>query len=145
MPPVSYSFALTLLMPPDVGGWDMRFQRISGFQVSMQPEEVREGGQNLYAQYLPMPYKYSNLVLERGLTQLSMLNIQCQIALNTFRFNPATALVALLDENDSPVASWLFLNAYPIRWSSSDLDANANSLVIDTIELTYTRFMRLTL
>lgn len=124
---------------------DIRFQKISGFRVSMSPQVLEEGGQNLFSHRLPQRYNYENLVLERGLVLDSDISRNFQDAMTTFRFAPATVLVSLLDERDDPVMSWAFFNAYPVSWQSSDLDANANSIVIETLELAYTRFQRMNL
>jgi phage tail-like protein len=124
---------------------DARFQKVSGFRVSMQPQEVEEGGLNIYSHRLPTRYSYSNLILERGIVMGSLLNLQFQDAMANYRFNPSTVLVNLLNENDHPVVSWLFMNAYPVSWSSSDLNADENKVVIETLELAYSRFQRLSL
>lgn len=124
---------------------DIRFQRISGFRVSMSPQTLEEGGQNTFIHRLPTRYNYENLVLERGLVLDSQLNSNFAEAMTTFRFTPCTVLVSLLDENDNPVTAWTFFDAYPVNWSSSDLDANANSIVIETLELAYSRFQRMKL
>jgi phage tail-like protein len=160
-PPVGYSFMANFFFRvPDVMGamslitrqpdlrkdsMDIRFQRISGFRVSMSPYYLEEGGQNLFEHRLPAKYSYGNLILERGLVVDSPLNYEFQQSMSTFRFSPGTVLVSLLNEKDEPVTSWAFFSAYPVSWSSSDLDANANSLVIETLELAYTRFQRMTL
>ena len=57
--------------------------------------------------------------------------------MSLFQFSPSNVLVSLLDKTSTPVASWLFLNAYPVKWSLSALNATANEVVIKTIELTY--------
>jgi phage tail-like protein len=48
-------------------------------------------------------------------------------------------LITLLSESKLPLAAWLFLKAYPVKWSTSDLTATDAALVIDTLELAYTR------
>ncbi len=60
--------------------------------------------------------------------------------MSLFKFYPGNVLVSLLDEESLPIANWLFLKAYPVKWSVSDLDATASAVVIDTMELAYTRF-----
>jgi phage tail-like protein len=152
LPPVGYYFKVEFL---SIGGllsaalpsvkMDMRFQKVSGFRVNMSPESVKEGGQNLFTHRLPNPYEYGNLVLERGLTRLSMLNVDFQEAMSIFRFNTGNAFVTLLDEKDDPVVAWLFMKTYPVSWSSSDLNADENKIVIDTLELAYTRYQRISL
>jgi phage tail-like protein len=49
-------------------------------------------------------------------------------------------MVTLFNEKSIPLAGWFFTKAYPVKWSVSDFDAEANGVVIDTMELAYTRF-----
>ena len=43
------------------------------------------------------------------------------------------------------MGAWLFMDAYPVSWSSSDLDAAKAEVLIDTLELAYTRMQRMSL
>ena len=52
-------------------------------------------------------------------------------------------MVSLLDEAGTPVSSWLFINAYPVKWTVSSLDADSNTVVIETLELSYQRMQTL--
>ena len=47
LPPVGYYFKINLLIPPDAAGLDLRFQKVSGLNVSMTPKAVLAGGQTL--------------------------------------------------------------------------------------------------
>lgn len=124
---------------------DARFQKVSGFRVSMSPYDLEEGGQNTHSHRLPTRYSYGNLVLERGIVLGSVLNLQFQDAMANYRFSPGNVLVNLLNEEDYPMVSWLFMNAYPVSWSSSDLNADENKVVIETLELAYSRFQRISI
>lgn len=117
---------------------DIRFQKVSGLSVEVETEPVNEGGQNLYTQRLPKGIKYNNLVLERGMVIGSPLNLEFNATMSLFKFATSNVLVTLLAEDKSPLAAWLFLKAYPVKWSTSDLAAEP-ALVIDTMELAYTR------
>ena len=118
---------------------DIRFQKVSGLSAEVETESVSEGGQNLYTQKLPKGVKYNNLVLERGMVVGSPLNLEFNAAMSLFKFATSNVLVTLLDETKLPLAAWLFLKAYPVKWSTSDLNATDAALVIDTMELAYTR------
>ena len=118
---------------------DIRFQKVSGLRGTVKTREVNEGGQNLYTHKLPERISYENLVLERGMVVGSPLNIEFNVALTTFKFAPSNVLVTILSESSVPLGAWLFIKAYPVRWSTSDLDASQNNVVIDTMELAYTR------
>lgn len=145
-PPVGFYFVVNFfaggLAPNPV---DIRFQRVSGLKASMSPVTLEEGGQNTFVHRLPGRFTYDNLVLERGLTIASMVNLEFQQAMTTFRFNTGNVLVTLLNESDAPVSAWLFLKTFPVSWASSDLNADENRVVIDTLELAYTRFQRINL
>jgi len=140
-PPVAFHFLVTFY----VGGVvenpiDIRFQRVSGISADISPETYEEGGQNLFSHRFPNRVSYGNLILERGLMIGSPLAMEFKAALNTFTFLPGNVQVFLLDGNSDPVASWMFLKTYPVRWSISDLNATSNEVVIETMELAYTHF-----
>jgi phage tail-like protein len=117
---------------------DIRFKKVSGLSAQVETQSVGEGGQNLYTQKLPTGISYGNLVLERGMVIGSTLNVEFNIAMTTFKFAPSNVLVTLLSEDKIPLAAWMFMKAYPVKWSTSDLDVEPG-LVIDTMEPTYTR------
>ncbi len=118
---------------------DIRFQKVSGLSAEVETEAVQEGGQNLYTQKLPKGIRYNNLVLERGMVVGSPLNLEFNASMSLFKFSTSNVLVTLLNENKLPLAAWLFLKAFPVKWSTSDLTATDAALVIDTLELAYTR------
>ena len=143
-PPVGFYFMVTFL----VGGLipnplDIRFQKVSGMTSTIETSEVREGGENLFVHRLPTRVTYDNLVLERGMVIGSFLNGEFNFAMSTLRFEPGRVIVMLLNVENKPIAAWLFQDTYPLRWAVSDLDANQNAVVIDTMELAYTRFQNL--
>jgi phage tail-like protein len=124
---------------------DIRFQRVRGLSATVKTTSVTEGGQNLYTQKLPERVDYGNLVLERGKVVGSPLNIEFDAAMTTFKFAASNVMVTLFDESAIPVSAWLFIKAYPVRWSTSDLDATEKGLVIDTLELAYARMQIMTI
>jgi phage tail-like protein len=118
---------------------DIRFQRVRGLSAQVDTTSLHEGGQNLYTQKLPTGISYGNLTLERGIVLGSPLALEINVALSLFRFRPSNVLVTLLDGTGIPLSAWFFYKAYPVRWSTADLDANDKSVLIETIELAYAR------
>ena len=118
---------------------DIRFQRVSGLSATIETTTVNEGGQNLYAHRLPRRVGYQNLVLERGFVIGSPLNIEFNVAMTLFKFAPSNVLVTLLSADAVPLAAWLFLKAFPVRWATADLNGREDQVLIDTLELCYTR------
>ena len=118
---------------------DLRFRKVSGLSMTVETENVVEGGQNLYTQQLPQRVSHGNLVLERGMVVGSPLNLEFNASLSTFKFTTSNVLITLLGESKLPLAAWLFMKAWPVKWATSDLDAEQPGLVIDTMELAYAR------
>ena len=143
-PPVGFYFMVTFLIAGIIPNLlDIRFQRVSGLSATIETTEIKEGGENLFAHRLPTRVTYDNLVLERGMVIGSALNVEFNLAMSTLKFQPGNVIVMLLNAQSVPVSSWLFQETYPLKWSVSDLDANQSSVVIDTMELAYTRFQSL--
>lgn len=59
--------------------------------------------------------------------------------MSQFKFSPGNVLVSLLNGAGIPISSWLFMKAYPVKWRISDLDADQNQVLIETMELIYHR------
>ncbi|EDM80958.1 hypothetical protein PPSIR1_25301 [Plesiocystis pacifica SIR-1] len=143
-PPLGFRFLVTFFIGgiyPNVV--DLRFKRVGGLETKVNTTTVTEGGQNLYTHRLPNRIDYGNLTLERGYVIGSPLNIELNIALSTGLFTASNAMVTLLGESGVPLGAWFFIKTYPVRWATSDLNADQEEVVIDTIELSYTRMQAL--
>ena len=125
---------------------DFRFQKVSGLSTEVQLETVNEGGKNLHSHRLPKKITQNNLVLERGhSTSLipSPVNIAFMDSFSNFQFNACDVLITMFSDVlgvPVPVGAWLFMKAYPVRWSIGDFDAQSSSVLVHTMELAYTRF-----
>ena len=142
--PLRFRFGVSFL----VGGLvpntiDTRFQKVQGIAAEVTTTTIEEGGQNLFTHRVPQRVSYGNLVLERGFVVGSPLNIEFNVAMSQFAFLPSNVIVYLLNQQANPIAAWMFIKAYPVKWTSSDLDATEESLVIDTLELAYERMQTL--
>ncbi len=142
--PLGFRFAVVFL----IGGvlpnpLDVRFQRVSGLSATIETTTIAEGGQNLYTHRVPKRVGYQNLVLERGFVIGSLLNVEFNAAMSLFKFAPSNVIVSLLDERGIPLSAWLFLKAFPVKWATADLNAGDEKLLIDTMELSYTRMQAL--
>ncbi len=116
---------------------DIRFQRVSGLSATIDTTTVNEGGQNLYGHRLPRRVGYDNLVLERGFLVDSPVKREFDSAMTTFKFSPCNVMVTLLGASAAPLAAWLLLKAFPVRWATADLNAREDQVLIDTLELCY--------
>ncbi|MFD0861707.1 phage tail protein [Sungkyunkwania multivorans] len=141
-PPVGFHFKVefTRLDGIELKSNDHQFQSVSGLSVDLETEEIAEGGENRFKHKIPVRTKYPNLVLKRGLLKDSGLITWCKNALENYEIVPADLSVSLLDEKHEPLFSWNVVHAYPVKWNVSDLNAEENKIVIESLELTYNYF-----
>lgn len=123
---------------------DTRWTEVGGLNVELTTEELIEGGENRFVHKLPQRAKYPNLVLKRGYFSSlpSPLITWAANAINNFDIKPCQVSVILLDDTHMPAQIWSFKNAYPVKLTMGDFKATDNSVLIETIELTYQFFKR---
>ncbi len=119
---------------------DVRFQSVSGLSVEYEYEEYKEGGENRFVHKLPVRTKYADLVLKRGMLTDSEVIKWCLAAFRDRDFKPSDIDIILMNEKGDPLRTWSITHAIPKKWIVSDLNANENALVIETLELTYQYF-----
>jgi phage tail-like protein len=140
-PPVGFHFKVEFQGAGSTDA-DNRFQEVSGLAAEVTTEELVVGGENRFAYRLPTGAKYSNLVLKRGMLKDSGLISWITNALGNFQFSPVNINVYLLDENHDVLVTWVFMQAYPVKWAISDFRAQDSSIVVETLELAYQYFRR---
>jgi phage tail-like protein len=138
-PPVGFHFLVAFELFP-LSVQDGRFQEVSGLNVEMQLETVREGGELRFEHQLPVRTKYSDLVLKRGLFVGSGVYQWCQNAFENFEFQPANLVVSLLNESHLPLLLWHVIHAIPKKWDISAFNAEQNTIAIETLTLAYQYF-----
>jgi phage tail-like protein len=119
---------------------EMGFQEVGGLTATVGVKELPEGGENRFKHALPDRVTYSKLTLKRGLITDSSVLQWCINAISNFEFKPITIFVKLLDENHQPLVTWEVVNAYPVKWSVSNFNAEQNSIVVESMELAYQYF-----
>ena len=102
---------------------------------------MNRGGQNIITKRLPKRLVYDNLVLERGFVVGSLLNTQLNDVMNEFKFFRSDVLVTMFNEAAAPISAWLFKEAFPVRWATADLNAQEDRILIDTLELSFSRLI----
>ncbi|MFM7360678.1 MAG: phage tail protein [Cyanobium sp.] len=120
---------------------DIRFQRVSGLTIRVETEPLQTGGRNTARKLVPRRLAYENLVMERGFVIGSPLKLQLDAMINEFKFLRADVLITLFSEEAIPIAAWLAMEAFPVRWSTADLNAQEDRVLIDTLELAFTRLL----
>lgn len=138
-PPVGFHFLVRFELSPQVVD-DTRFQEVSGLEAEMEMESFTEGGQNRFTWQLPKRTRYSDITLKRGMAIQSPLIGWCRDALENFSFAPVNLTISLLNEQHQPLTSWYVVSAIPKKWSVSNLNAEENTIVIESLTLSYRYF-----
>jgi phage tail-like protein len=137
-PPVGFHFKVEFV---NIGNDnDIRFQSVSGLNVEYDVESIKEGGENRFEHKLPVRSKYPDLALKRGMLVDSKIIQWCLDAFQKRSFQPAEINIMLLNEQHTPIKTWHVHRAWPRKWIVSDFNAQENSIVVETLELSYTYF-----
>lgn len=119
---------------------DSRFQSVGGLSVEYDTESFKEGGENRFEHKLPVRTKYPDLVLKRGMLTDSEVIKWCLKAFQDREFSTIDITVKLLNEQHEPLKTWQVHKAWPKKWSVSDFNAQENSIVVESLELSYQYF-----
>jgi phage tail-like protein len=139
-PPWSFYYKVEFMLDARPGPADARFQTVSGLSVEYDFESFKEGGENRFEHKLPVRTKYADLVLKRGMLMGSAVLDWFTAAFRDREFRPADVNVILMNEQGQSLRTWNVAHAIPKKWLISDLNANENSVVIETMELSYRYF-----
>lgn len=137
-PPVGFHFKVDFV---GIGNDnDSRFQTVSGLNIEYDTEAYKEGGENRFEHKLPLRSKYPDLSLKRGMLTDSKVISWVLDALQNRTFKPVQINVMLLNEEHQPLKTWNIFNAWPKKWALSDFNAQENSVVIETLDISYNYF-----
>jgi phage tail-like protein len=137
-PIAKYHFKVSL------GGAELSFQEAQGLETSTDVIEYRHGDSLDFHKIKQAGLvKVSNLTLKKGVFQggselIDIFNhLQNDKGYYSIKGNRIDIDVYLLDEQGSPVMHWNIHNAFPIKYSGTDLKSTANEVAIESIEFAY--------
>ncbi len=137
-PPVGFHFKVEFI---GIGSDnDIRFQSVSGLTMEYDTETFKEGGENRFEHKLPVRTKFADLSLKRGMLTDSKVIKWCLDAFQNRDFQPVDINITLLNNKHQPLKTWQVHRAWPRKWSVSDFNANENSVVVETLEISYSYF-----
>jgi len=115
-----------------------RFSECSGLEFESETFDYKEGGLNSRIHRFPGRFKFTNLTLKKGIaTDGQQLWNWVE---NTVKGQITThsVTVTLYDlSGQNPLRTWVFQDAYPIKWSAVALSADQNAIAIETLVLAH--------
>jgi len=142
IPVAGFYFKLSLGDSASLNDKEAAFQEVSGISMNLRVQEVTEGGENS----VRGRKEYSDLVLKRG--HLYKDSKLCNWIENTMtnEFNspiqPQSITVQLFDGERNALSTWIFTNAYPVKWEISQMNEQANEIIIESLTFQYSYFAK---
>ncbi len=123
-----------------------RFMEVSGLEVSIDTEDVVEGGENSFVHKLPGRMNWPNITLKRGITQNDSLFTWMnkvsgeQFAAAGDRFDRASAAITLLGPAAERLRSWSFDGAMPVKWTGPSFAVSSTDMAVEELEIAHHGF-----
>lgn len=111
------------------------FSQVGGLERETQVEEFREGGVNDFHHQLVTGTKQPNLALKRGLADADLWRWHEDVIGGDI--SRSTISVIVRTRNGGEALRWVFADAYPVKWSASDLDASSSAVVVESVEFAH--------
>ena len=118
---------------------EAQFTRCSSIGVRVQTIAYRSGGTQNLVHKLPGRVEYSNVTLSYGMTQSRVLWEWFKAVADGARPVPRKGVtITLRDQaNVTRCRVWNLLDAFPVQWCGSELDAMNGTVAIETLELAF--------
>lgn len=110
------------------------FSECTGFEISTDPIEYREGGENTTVRKLPGLTKYANITLKWGLTDSRDLYDWYRDVING-KIQRKTGSIVVLDVDGKEKVRWNFKDGWPTKYNPADMNAKGNEVAIETLEI----------
>jgi phage tail-like protein len=116
----------------EIGG----FSDVAGVELKVETDDVREGGINDFVHKIAKQITYSNLVFKRGITDATTLWDWCATVVGG-TVERRSLTVVLLDLQGNDKWRWNFRDAFPVKWSLSELNASSSTVAIESVEFAH--------
>jgi phage tail-like protein len=111
------------------------FSRVKGIARETKYESFHEGGVNDFEHKLVTMTTYGPITLERGLAHLDLWLWHEAVIEGVILRQPLS--IVLHDETDAAVWRWLVMEALPVKWTGTDLDAASAQVTVESVELVH--------
>lgn len=118
------------------------FTDVSGLSVTIDVEEIVEGGENSFVHKLPKGMRWPNVTLRRGITENQVL-LPWLARCSGDQLNGQGPIerpdvtITLLAASGEPVRSWTLAKALPVKWNGPKLTATSRELAVEELEIAH--------
>lgn len=125
------TIAISLNLAPQAG-----FSECSGLEMTMTPEEYKQGGQNNTVLKFPSRVTWSNLKLRRGIAVSNDL-WEWFYSFVEGHGKRRDGIISLRNDQQEPVRVWKFVRGLPIKYTGPSMNAGQNQVAIEEIEIAH--------
>ena len=111
------------------------FTQVQGLSATLDVMEYLEGGRNDMVHKLPTRIKQGNITLKRGITKEAALLEWFEKTV--VKVEPANLSITILDFEGHKIQTWSFRNAYPVKWTGTDLNAGGSEFLTQSLEIAH--------
>ena len=129
---VAKSLAMSAIFDVAVGG----FTECGGLEMSMQPEEYKEGGRNGTVLKFPSRVTWSNITLKKGVGASTSL-WDWHYGFVEGQGKRRDGVIVLLNDLHVPNNIWYFRRGLPVKYTGPTMNAVQNSVAIEAIEIAH--------
>lgn len=123
----------------DQGG----FREVAIADSSQDAIEYREGTHPPTMRKIPGLVKYGNVTLKWGITDsMDLYKWRKAVEDGKTGGNRKNMAIVLMDEEGKEKSRWNFSNAWPTKYDPADLNATANEIAIETLEIAHEKMER---
>lgn len=114
------------------------FTTLDGLSAEYEIRTYQEGGENGFVHQLPGRLKYGNIKLGRPVDMHSAgLGVWFRMLARGGPSRRHTATVVAFDDNSRPVAEWMFVGVWPVRYTGPAFSADSSKVAIETFEFAH--------
>jgi phage tail-like protein len=114
------------------------FREVTIPDSSQDPIEYREGNEPLTVRKQPGLVKYGNVTLKWGITDsLDLYNWRKQIEDGKIKEARKNIAIELINDEGTAASRWELSQAWPTKYTAPSLNATANEIAIETMEIAH--------
>lgn len=112
------------------------FMECNGLEMSMQPAEWKEGGNNGRVLKFPNRVTWSNIILKKGIAANTAL-WDWHYGFVEGKGKRRDGLIILLSDLHVPNNIWSFRRGLPVKYSGPAMNATQNNVAVESIEIVH--------
>lgn len=114
--------------------------------LQIETQDIKEGGQNNFIHKRPVRVKPGTVTVKHGITkndELLKWYVDLAGAMQTGNFQQdveRTVTITMYDVKRTPLATFRFERAYPVKWVGPTLKTDGKAIAVDEIEFAHHGF-----